>query len=165
MLCADSAGAWFTKDPNGDDEEIALEFDEEGGTDCTGETEDFLRLRIRRNSLLRRPDGTLISNGDSIFISVKWVGNDSILFELKPSGLQFSPADPAELKIDYSEAGPDLDGDGDDDEDDDDVEDRLDIWRQELPGQPFIPVGFARLEDEDEIDARLIGFSRFALAY
>ena len=166
-LCADSTGAWFVKDPAGEDKEIFLEFPESGNlADCaTGSRKDFLRLKIAKLSLLRRPDNTLISNGDSVFISVKWVGNDSILFELKPSGLLFSLSDPAELKIEYGEAGPDLNDDGDVDVEDDEVEHQLDIWRQERPGDDYFPVGTAKIEDNNEIEAELNGFSRFALAY
>jgi len=166
-LCADSTGAWFAKDPNGQDQEIALQFPESGNlADCpAGSKEDFLRLKLNKLSLLRRPDGTLISNGDSIFISVKWVGNDSILFELRPSGLQFDPAVPAVLKIEYGEAGPDLNRDGSIDGADDVVEDKLDIWRQERLGDPFFQVGTGKIEETNEIEAKLNGFSRFALAY
>lgn len=166
-LCADSTGAWFVKDPAGEDKEIALKFPESGNlADCaSGSTEDFLRLKIAKLSLYRRPDSTLISNGDSVFISVKWVGNDSILFELKPSGLQFSLSDPAKLKIEYGEAGPDLNDDNVVDGEDDAVEHRLDIWRQERPGDDYFRVGTGKIEDSNEIEAELNGFSRFAIAY
>lgn len=166
-LCADSTGGWAVKDPNAQDFEIALEFPESGDpADCLGgQTEDFIRLKIEKLALLRRPDGTLISTGDSVFISVKWVGSDSILFDLEPSGLTFDPAKPADLKIEYGELGDDLDGDGDSDADDDDIEQRIDIWRQAEPGDPFVKVGTGKLEDENEIEAKLNGFSRYAIAY
>ena len=166
-LCADSVGAWFVKYPSGQDQEIALGFPESGNpADCaTGDTEDFLRLKVGKMSLLRRPDSTLIANGDSVFISVKWVGSDSILFELKPSGLLFNLSDPAELKIEYGEAGPDLNGDHNVDGEDSTIEHKLDIWRQERPGDPFFRVGTAKIEEDNEIEAKLNGFSRFAIAY
>lgn len=164
-LCADSTGAWFVK--NSEDKEISLVFPESGQlADCAaGPTEDFARLTVKKMSLLRRPNGTLISDGDSVFISLKWVGNDSILFEFQPTGLLFDPAVPAELKIEYGEAGDDLDRDGDVDADDDAVETQLDIWRQERPGDRFFRVGTGKIEDLNEIEAKLNGFSRFALAY
>jgi hypothetical protein len=166
-LCADSTGAWFVKDPAGEDKEIALTFPESGNVaDCaSGETEDFLRLKVGKMSLFRRPDSTLISNGDSVFVSVKWVGSDSILFVLQPSGLQFSPGDPAELKIEYGEAGDDLNDDDHVDEEDDAIEDRLDIYRQERADDPWFRVGTAKIEEDREIEAKLNGFSRFAIAY
>lgn len=166
-LCADSTGAWFVKDPAGEDKEIALGFPESGNlADCPGgETEDFIRLKVGKMSLLRRPDSSLISNGDSVFISLKWVGADSILFELKPSGLLFDPSDPAELKIEYGEAGDDLNHDNRVDDEDHAIETKLDIFRQEHPGDPFFRVGTAKIEESNEIEAKLNGFSRFAIAY
>ncbi len=163
-LCADSTGAWFKKDPAGQDSTIALVFPESGAT-CQGSTQDFIRLKIKPTSLLRYPDGNLIANGDSVFISLKWLGLSSILFELKPSGLQFDPAERAELKIEYDEAGDDLNHDDNVDEQDDDIEHRLDIWRQEAPDSPFVRVGTGKIEDSKEIEAKLTGFSRFMIAY
>jgi hypothetical protein len=163
-LCADSIGAWFTKDPNGQDSTIALEFPTTPAG-CGGQREEFISLKLKKLSLLRRPDNTLIANGDSVFISIKWVGSDSILFDLRPSGLLFTPGEEAELKIEYGQAGDDLDDDGDVDVDDDLVEDQIDIWRQENPGDDFVQVGTAKLEDSNEIEAKLSGFSRYAIAY
>jgi hypothetical protein len=164
-LCADSTGAWFIK--NGEDKTIQLVFPESGQlADCAaGPTEEFASLLVKKMSLLRRPNGTLVSDGDSVFISLKWVGSDSILFEFQPTGLLFDPAVPPELKIHYTEAGDDLNHDGRVDEEDADIETRLDIWRQERPGDPFFRVGTGKIEDQNEIEAKLNGFSRFALAY
>lgn len=162
--CADSIGAWFTKDPNGQDSTIALEFPKTAAG-CAGPREEFISLKLKKLSLLRRPDNTLIANGDSVFISIKWVGSDSILFDLQPSGLLFTPGEEAELKIEYGQAGDDLDDDGDVDPDDGIVEDQIDIWRQEKPGDDFVRVGTAKLEDANEIEAKLSGFSRYAIAY
>jgi hypothetical protein len=166
-LCNDSTGAWFIKDPNGQDKEIALTFPEGGDmANCAlNKTEDFLRLKVLRMSLLRRPDSTLVSNGDSVFISVKWVGSDSILFEMKPTGLLFDPANAPELHIEYGEAGEDLNHDNVINSADSVAEHRLDMWRQERLGDPYFRVGTAKSEELDEIDAKLNGFSRFALAY
>ncbi|MFN8652221.1 MAG: hypothetical protein U0133_09995 [Gemmatimonadales bacterium] len=166
-LCNDSAGAWFVKRASGSDQEIALTFPENGNAaNCNaGSTEDFLRLSLKPNSLMRRPDSTLISTGDSVFIYVRWVGNDSILFDLQPSGLLFDPANPAKLKIEYSEAGDDLNDDNHVDGADTLAENKLDIWRQEKPGDPFFRVGTSKSEDSNEVEARLNGFSRYALAY
>jgi hypothetical protein len=164
QLCADSVGAYFKKNPSGQDTAIALTFPEEG-PDCNGSTEDFLRLTLKGGSLLRNPDSTLISNGDSVFIYVKWVGSDSVLFDLYPTGLVFDPENPAKLKINYGECGDDLNHDNQVDNEDHDVEQRLDIWRQEHPGDDFVRVGTAKSDEDKEIDARLNGFSRYAIAY
>jgi hypothetical protein len=163
-LCADSVGAWFYKTSSGPSSEIALQFAEQGGS-CAGETEDFLRLRLDSNSLQTMPDGTPISAGDSVFISVKWVGSDSILFEMKPSGLKFNPNAKARLKIEYGEAGEDLNHDGNNDDEDTHIEQQIDIYRQESPGAAFFPIGTGKIEEENEIEADLSGFSRFMIAY
>ena len=166
-LCFDSTGAKFGKDPNGQDQEMALVFPESGNlADCAaGPTRDFLRLKLKKTSLLRYPDGNLIANGDSVFIYVRWVGSDSILFDLQPTGLIFDPRNPAELKIEYGEASDDLNHDGRVDTEDGTIEHELDIWRQERPGDPFARVGTAKAEDSNEIEATLNGFSRYAIAY
>lgn len=163
-LCADSVGAYFKKDPNGQDQEIALVFPEPGSS-CAGNTEDFLRLKLKPLSLQRWPDSALIANGDSVFISVKWVGSDSILFDLHPSGLIFDPANPAELRLEYGEAGDDLNHDNAVNAEDSTIEHELDIWRQEKPGDPYVRVGTGKAEDTNEIEAKLNGFSRYAIAY
>ncbi len=163
-LCADSVGAWFLKTASGGEKEIALQFAEGGGS-CAGETEDFLRLKLSGNTLATMPDGTPIANGDSVFISVKWVGSDSILFEMKPSGLKFNPSAKAELKIEYGELGGDLNEDGNHDAEDDSIEAQIDIWRQEAPGEDFFRIGTGKVEEADEIEAKLTGFSRFMIAY
>jgi hypothetical protein len=166
-LCSDSVGAKFGKDPNGQDQEIALSFPVSGNlADCAGgPTEDFLRLKLKPTSLLRYPDGNLIADGDSVYIYVNWVGSDSILFDLQPTGLVFDPAQPAELHIEYGEASDDLNHDGQVDTEDDAIEHGLDIWRQEKPGDPFVRVGTGKAEDLNEIEAKLNGFSRYAIAY
>ena len=130
QLCADSVGAWFHKRASGGPEEIALQFEEEDGGCGGGETEDFLRLRLARNSLATMPDGTPINVGDSVFISVKWVGSDSVLFEMKPSGLTFASNGKARLKIEYGECDGDFNDDGQHDNHDDDIEQELGIWRR-----------------------------------
>lgn len=163
-LCSDSAGRWFHKRTSGEPEELALTFADEGD-DCGGETEDFLRLRLDRRSLATLPNGDPISVGDSVFISVKWVGNDSVLFRLTPSGLKFTPGNEARLKIEYDKLNGDLNEDGNHDEDDDEIERRLDIYRQEEGDSLWFPVGTVKIEDQDEIQARLRGFSRFMIAY
>jgi hypothetical protein len=88
-----------------------------------------------------------------------------MLFELEPSGLTFSSDEPAELKIHYNQTEGDLDDDGDVDPDDETIERTMAIWRQESPGDPFVRIGTAVVEDLEEAEAELQSFSRYALAY
>lgn len=162
-LCADTVQFWATR---GVGIEGALEFPEAGEpADCSGSTEDFVRLKLDAQSLLAYPDGTPFQAGDSVLITLAWVGNDSILVHLEPTGLLFDPAHPAELKIEYAEVNGDFDEDGDVDADDDLIEQRIDVWRQPTLVDNYTKVGTAKFEDMDEIEARLNGFSRYALAY
>lgn len=158
--CADSVGFWAFQ---GQNVEGALSFGTTG--DPCPDGEDFLRLKLDAQSLWRYPDGTPFKPGDSVFISIKWVGGDSILFQLQPSGLRFTPGKEAELKIEYGEAGSDLNDDGDTDGEDDAIEGELAIWRQENLGEPFVKIGTIRDEGENELKADLEGFSRYAIAY
>jgi hypothetical protein len=145
----------------GEDREVRVFFQDEVG----GAGEEYLRLRVDAPSLQTRPDGTPFVIGDSILITVVVVDPARLLFALEPSGLSFNPDVPAELKIHYDHADDDLDEDGDVDENDHAIEVELAIWRQELPGDPFVRLGSVLVEDLEEVEVELQGFSRYALAY
>ena len=164
-LCADTVSAVFTQ---GVGQEIALTFPETGNpADCGGggEDEDFARLKLDAQSLLNYPDGTPFQSGDTVTITLAWIGSDSILFHLEPTGLAFDPGHQAELKIKYGEASDDLNHDGNTDATDDQIEQEIDIWRQPTLVDDYTKVGTAKLEDNNEIEAKLNGFSRYAIAY
>ena len=145
----------------GEDRELRIYFEDEVG----GPGEEYLRLRVDSPSLLSYPDGTLFQVGDSVLITVRVVDPEQIYFEFEPSGLRFNPSVPAQLKIDYAETEGDLDDDGDVDVDDDAIEQVIDLWRQEQAGQDFVKLGAVKLEDLDEIEADILGFTRYAIAY
>ena len=131
--------------------------------------EEFARLTLDQASLLRHPDGTAINDGDTVNITMSVVG-DSVMLEFAPAGLRFDPAHPAKLVIEYGEAGDsvpeDFNGDGTPgDAGDDAIEQMLSVWREELPGDPFVKIGTAKIESLNEVEADLTGFSRYALAY
>lgn len=152
--------AFFAK--VGRDDEGAIYFQDRSG----GRGERFARLRIRRNTLLTRPDGTAFGPNDSVLIVMKAVSPKDLLVEMRPAGLKFSSGDPAELKMEYEETDGDLDRDGDrEDDDDKSIEQKLSIWRQETPSDPFVKLGSAKTEGLREFEAKLLGFTRFALAY
>jgi hypothetical protein len=157
--CADSVGAWFVRRTSGSDQELALEFPKSGiPADCTngGETEDFIRLKLDRASLSKLPNGTPIAVGDSVFISVIWAHGDSVLFEMRPTGLVFSPSEPAELKISFGET---------DEASDSSIVHQLSVWRQAQPADSFVKLSTTRLDVEEELEVKLNGFSRYAIAY
>lgn len=120
-----------------------------------GEGEEFARLTLDGATLLARPDGTPFAQGDCIDITMALDDPTQILVRLEPSGLRFDPAHPAQLKLEYGEAeGVDSI-----------VEAKIAIWRQETAGAPFVQMGSAVIKDLNEVEANLVGFSRYALAY
>lgn len=127
--------------------------------------EQYVELDLADQSLLAYPDGRLFADGDSVLITIRAVDPSRILIEFQPSGLRFDPEEPAELQIRYAHADEDFDDDGDEDEEDKEIEQVLGIWRQEEAGAPFIRLGTVRFEDLKELEARLLGFSRLAIAY
>ena len=145
----------------GEDREVRIYFQDDVG----GAGEEYLRLRIDAPTLLALPDGTPFLPGDSVLVHVRVVDPTQMLFELEPTGLEFNPLVPAQLKIHYDHADGDLNDDGIVDGEDDTIEGTLAIWRQEKPGDPFVRLGSVLSEDLDEVEAELTGFSRYALAY
>jgi hypothetical protein len=147
----------------GDNREVRIFFEK---NDDPGEAGDeYLRFAVDNDALLAYPDGTPFVEGDSVLITVRVVDPARLLFEFEPAGLTFSPNRPAELKIHYDKADDDLDEDGDIDVDDAELELTLAIWRQESDGGPFVRLGSLLIDDLEEVDAQLEGFSRYALAY
>lgn len=149
---------WVTK---GEGAEERIYFQDSLG----GQGREYLRLRIEDISLQALPDGTPIAIGDSVFITIRSIDPTQILFELEPSGLTFNPQKPAELEIRYTDADDDFNEDGVIDQEDDDIESILAIWRQANPGDDFVKLGSFTIESLEEIEADLLGFSRYAIAY
>lgn len=125
--------------------------------------EELLDFEVRDNALLRRPDGTLFQQGDSILISVTLDPQNRFVLDFQPSGLVFNPLDPAHLEINYMHADDDIDDDGDEDAVDLELETRLRIWQREIPGSPWIPLSTLRV-DEDDLEANVVSFTGFAMA-
>ena len=137
----------------GDNAEVRIRY-------TTGE--NCLEFKIPGNGLLRRPDGTAFRRGDSIQITIRVLDPNSFNFEFQPSGLRFDPEHPAELRMRYQYANPDLNRDGRVDAADE--RSRLGIWRQETAGQPWVSVGTIRDADLREVRAQLRGFTKYAMA-
>ena len=147
----------------GDNREVRIFFQDEDEPAEAGD--EYLRFEVDADALLAYPDGTPFVEDDSVLITVRVVDPARLLFEFEPAGLTFDPSRPAELKIHYDKADDDLDEDGDVDLDDEALELTLSIWRQESDGDPFERLGSLLIDDLEEIDAELNGFSRYALAY
>jgi hypothetical protein len=129
------------------------------------DTAEFMTFRVRDESLLRYPNGALIAEGDSVLITITLLDPVTLAVNMQPAGLRFSPDEPAELKFEYDESDDDLDRDGDVDGEDSSAETRIAIWRQELPGQPWVRLS-SRVEISlDDVEAEITSFTSYALAF
>lgn len=158
---ADTTVIFWAK--RGEDREVRVRYAPVAGS---SDYEDFLNFKVPAEALERHPDGRPIAVGDSVLITVRVADFARMIIEFQPSGLRFSVAHPAELRIHYDHADDDLDGDGDVDGDDSRAETMVSLWRQEAPGQPWFRVTTSKLEIElDSVEADLTSFSGYALAY
>ncbi|HET9010438.1 MAG TPA: hypothetical protein VFN38_01425 [Gemmatimonadaceae bacterium] len=125
----------------------------------------FVRFKVPGASLERRPDGSLIPPGDSVLITINVSDPSRLIVDFQPSGLRFSASTPAELKLDFGEASHDIDGDGDEDAEDVARETQLSIWKQEAPGLPWVRLTSVVDFSAEEVEAKVIGFTGYAIAY
>jgi hypothetical protein len=152
--------AFYAK--RGEDREAFIYFQPKPGT---SDSSYFVRFKVPGASLERRADGTPIAMGDSVLITIRVADPSRLILEFQPSGLRFATSTPAELKIDFGEASHDLDGDGDVDAEDDSHETQLAIWKQEAPGLPWIRLSSYVDLSADEVEAKLTGFTGYAISY
>lgn len=158
-LLADS-GSFYAK--AGEDRLLQLYYQGAAPGD-TGEA--FLKFEVKSNSLLKRPDGSSFQPGDSILITVSLVDPTRFDFTFGPAGLQFNPAEPAKLHIEYNRSDHDFNEDGHVDGQDDATETKLNIWRREPPDTLWTRIGTAKNEDFDEIEAEIFSFTQYAVAW
>lgn len=126
---------------------------------------EFLRFKVPDESLDRRPDGSVIANGDSVLITVTVLDVAKLIVDFQPAGLRFAASKPAELKLSFAEADGDLDDDGDIDGDDVAAESRLAIWRRETIADPWVRLSSVLSVSRDEVEATITGFTNYAIAY
>lgn len=146
----------------GQDREAFIYFRPKAGT---SDSSLFMRFKVPGASLERRPDGTLFQQGDSTLITIRVADPSRMILDFQPSGLRFAATTPAELKIDFGEASHDLDGDGDEDAADAARELQLSIWKQEAPGLPWVRISSILNLSAEEVEAKLLGFSGYAISY
>jgi hypothetical protein len=119
----------------------------------------FAEFRLAGSSLDRRPDGSVIANGDSVRITMTITDPVHLVIDFQPSGLRFTAKDPARLKLFFGECGDDLDQNGQVDGNDDAVRQQLSIWKQETPLDPWIKLSSLVVKDDKEVEAELGGFT------
>ena len=146
----------------GDGRELPINY--QGSTPAdTGE--EFLRFEIPGDALLRKPDGNAFQAGDSILITVTVLDSANFHFRFEPSGLVFSNEHPARLRIRYFDCDHDFDDDGDEDAADTAIEHVLDLWHRTNSSAAWIRVGSVKFEELDELDANILSFSEYAVAW
>lgn len=126
---------------------------------------DLIRFRLRENSLLARPDGRPIKNGETVLITLRLVDPVKLIVDFQPAGLRFNPRDPADLRIRWAETNPDVNRDGVVNRQDATLKERLKIWRRESSTQPWTRTPSLVNVPSQECELDLTGFTRYAVAY
>ena len=126
---------------------------------------EFLRFKVPDESLDRRPDGSVIANGDSVLITVTVLDAAKLIVDFQPAGLRFAATKPAELKLSFAEADDDINDDGDVNGEDDVAKAQLAIWRRETIADPWVRLSSVLSVTTDEVEADITGFTNYAIAY
>lgn len=145
----------------GEDRRVELFY--RGLTGDTGEA--FFQFEVHAASLLKRPDGSAFQPGDSVLITVGVGDPAKFDFTFAPAGLQFNPADPARLHIEYNYSNHDFNGDGVEDTQDVQAETQLSIWRREPPDSLWTNIGSVKNQELEEIETAILSFTQFAVAW
>ncbi len=157
-----SVSFWAVK---GEDRRATIDYDLDPVTAEACDCGTFVRLRIRKESLVNRPDGTPIAEGDSILITVT-VDPLDFLATLEPTGLQFDPEDQPQLKFWYSRADLDLNGDGVVDAQDRAILDQQGgIGVRVAPGQPFTRLDSEHDAARELFEVKLDHFSDYVVLW
>lgn len=127
--------------------------------------EDYLRFRVFGNSLSQRPDGTAFAQGDSILITITVTDPTKLAADFQPAGLKFAASAPARLQFEFGECDKDLNGDGVVNAADSALVPLISTWRQETVNAPWIKVGSTVEVEINEVQADILGFTGYALAY
>lgn len=126
---------------------------------------EFARFRVESRSLVNDQNGQAIAQGDSILITLTIIDTLRLITDFQPSGLVFNPSRPARLWLKFGEADPDLNDDGIVSAADTSLLFDLSIWRQENAGDPWDLVASTVNTVEQEVEADIHGFTRYAVAY
>jgi hypothetical protein len=120
---------------------------------------------VPAQSLSTLPDGSTISSGDSVLITMSILNPLILDVSFEPSGLQFSSSKPARLRLGFGNADMDLNGDGSVDGDDAALEAQLHIWQQEDILSPWTELSSTVDADAKVVSADIPGFTHYAVAY
>jgi len=125
----------------------------------------LLGLLVGPNALDRRPDGSVIAEGDSLLISVTVTDPYHLVVDFQPAGLTFAATDLPVLTVSWAGCGNDLNYDGQIDANDDLVVNQLGIWRQESSNLPWFKQDGVIIRSAREVKSEIPGFTGYALAF
>jgi len=125
----------------------------------------FLSFTVPANGLYARADGALLSQGDSVEITVT-IDPDQLLVRFQPAGLVFNQDAPAQLELWYEVADGDLDGDGDVDEADSAIQqNQLGLWYQQEAGTLWYPIVSSHDSGREWFKTHLYHFSGYVVSW
>ncbi len=156
LMPADT-GFWAVK---GQSYDVVLRFRSATGTPG----DQVLEFQLAGSSLLTRPDGTPIANGDSVFIEIKPDTTGKMAFTFYPSGLAFDSTAPALLTMWCNHAAADLNGDGVVNSLDEQLWYEMAIWKRENPTDPWGKQSTTRSSDGYQLQTPVTGFTGFSVA-
>ena len=125
----------------------------------------FMIFRVRPKSLNTRADGSALASGDSLLITATLVDAVHLKVDFQPAGLQFSASDPAVLRFNFAETVRDLNGDGVVNFLDYAIQRTFRIWCRETLLDPWQPLPSLVVDDVNEVQANIGGFTGYAAAY
>lgn len=130
-----------------------------------GAWQPYVRFKVPKGALLRRPDGTAFADGDSVLITLT-VDPTTLVVRFEPTGLEFSPEAPAQLSVWYTGANPDFDASGAVDGTDSHIEQELlRVWVQQAAGAPWTLVTAAQSIPNKLFSANLAHFTDYTLSW
>ncbi|MDH5234574.1 MAG: hypothetical protein OEW77_06400 [Gemmatimonadota bacterium] len=125
----------------------------------------FVRFRVSKDALLTRPDGSPFAPGDSILITITLTDPTRLIVAFAPSGLRFSTANPAKLKLSFLETDDDLNEDGVVDSRDTALQSLLSVWRRETAAAPWVKQASILAIGSHEIETDVGGFTDYIIAW
>ena len=128
-------------------------------------TDVFLELHIPRGSLERWPDGRPFGSSECVWVRVM-VDRKGMVAEFSPAGIKFDTERPAQLRVWYKNANPDVNGDGVVDHRDQEIFDHeIGLWRLPHSDEPWYQIGAVHYRDAYRLEAELWQFSHYAVAH
>ena len=132
-----------------------------GSTDSS----KVLRLRIDDDAQIVRPNGTPLSPGQSVQITITIIDPIRLIAEFQPAGLRFQGSEVADITMWYLERDHDFNDDGVINDADTAIEQTLAIFRRESRTAPWVRLTSDVMMETDEIETEISGFTNYVIAY